>query len=55
MIHHLKETILTVLPSLGGLYAALEATNVGIKILVGGLTVVYLCIRIAIAWKDYKK
>lgn len=55
MLHHVKETILTIIPSLGGLYAALEATNVGIKIIVGGLTVIYMIIRIIGAWKDLKK
>jgi len=52
--HHFKETIITILPGLGGLYAALESTNVGVKILVGGLTSVYIFVRILLAWKEYK-
>jgi len=52
--HHFKETIITILPGIGGLYAALESTNTGVKILVGGLTSVYIFVRILLAWKEYK-
>lgn len=54
MIHQIKETAITIIPGLGGALAALEATNVLIKIVVGTLTGVYILIRIGIAWKEFK-
>ena len=53
-MHHIKETIITVLPGMGGLIAALETSNVLLKIIVGLLTIGWLVIRIGIAWKEYK-
>lgn len=52
MIHHLKDTIITIIPSAGGLYAALETSNVALKLIIGGLTVIYMIIKIKKALKD---
>lgn len=54
-MHHIKDIIITILPSLGGLQVALEASDIILKALAGGLTVIWLVIRIAIAYKEYKK
>ena len=54
MHHHIKETIITLIPSMGGLYAALETTNVMLKVTAGILTIGWLLIRIAIAWNEYQ-
>jgi len=53
-MHHLKDIVITVLPGMGGLYAALETSNIGLKVLAGGLTVIWLLFRIGIAYKEYK-
>lgn len=55
MIHHLKETLITFLPSAGWFLAALETSNILLKVIAGLLTIGWLIIRIAIAWKEYKK
>lgn len=53
--HIFKDTIITILPSMGGMYAALEASNILLKLIAGGLTIIWLIIRIATALKDYRK
>ena len=55
MYNHIKDTIITVIPSIGGLYAALEATNMLIKVLIGGATLVYVIIKAVGAWRDIKR
>ena len=55
MTHHIKEAIITLLPSGGWLMAALETSNGFLKVIAGLLTVTWLAIRIGIAWKEYKK
>jgi len=52
-MHHLKDIVITVLPGMGGLYAALETSNIFLKVIAGGLTVIWLLFRIGIAYKEY--
>lgn len=54
MLNHIKHTIFTIVPTWAGVQAALEATDGAIKLLIGGITVVYLTIRTLSAWADYK-
>jgi len=52
-MHHLKDIVITVLPGMGGLYAALETSNIFLKVIAGGLTVIWLLFRIGIAYKEF--
>jgi len=54
LAHHLKETIITIIPSMASLYAALETTNLLLKVTAGILTIGWLLIRIAMAWNEYQ-
>ncbi len=55
MIEHIKESLITFVPSAGWFITALETSNIVLKVIAGLLTIGWLMIRIAIAWKDYKK
>lgn len=52
-MHHFKDTIITILPGMGGLYAALETSNILLKVIVGALTAIWVLLRIGIAYKEY--
>lgn len=54
-MHHIKDIIITVFPTLGGLITALEASNIILKVLVGGLTAIWLGFRIGIAYMEFKE
>lgn len=53
-MHHIKDIILTVIPGLAGYLTALEVSNSILGLVIGSLTAIWLMIRIAIAWKEYK-
>lgn len=54
-MHHIQDAAITILPSAAGTLAALELTNVGMKVLFGIGSLVWLYYRIAIIRKEYNK
>lgn len=54
-MHHIQDTALAILPAGIGVFAALESTNLILKVLFGGLSVIYITVKLIIALKEYKK
>lgn len=55
IMHHIQDAALTLLPSTVGTLAALELTNVGLKVLFAIGSLIWLYYRIAIIHREYKK
>lgn len=55
MLHHIKELVVTLVPAGAGVQITLETANIGVKILIGVATLVWMGYRIAIARIELKK
>lgn len=53
-MHHFRDIIATIIPSISGIYTSLQLTNTLLQILVGLLTTVWLGYRVVLIRREYK-
>ena len=54
-MHHIQDIAAAILPPAVGVYTALEASNIILKVLFGGLSVIYITMKIIYLYKNRDK